>query len=69
MYLTFTTLWANSANDKLTIFFLPFPEKKICHFMQIVSIGDNLHEMSICLCWGFTAQSTQWGHVERGQFT
>ena len=21
------------------------------------------------LCWGFTAQSTQWGHVERGQFT
>ena len=19
-----------------------------------------------CLCWGFTAQSTQWGHVERG---
>ena len=22
-----------------------------------------------CLCWGFTAQSTQWGHVERGQFT
>ena len=24
---------------------------------------------SICLCWGFMAQSTQWGHVERGQFT
>ena len=23
----------------------------------------------ICLCWGFTAQSTQWGHVEHGQFT
>ena len=22
-----------------------------------------------CLCWGFTAQSTQCGHVERGQFT
>ena len=21
------------------------------------------------VCWGFTAQSTQWGHVERGQFT
>ena len=21
------------------------------------------------LCWGFMAQSTQWGHVERGQFT
>ena len=24
---------------------------------------------SVCLIWGFTAQSTQWGHVERGQFT
>ena len=23
----------------------------------------------VSLCWGFTAQSTQWGHVERGQFT
>ena len=23
----------------------------------------------VCLCWGFTAQSTQWGHVERSQFT
>ena len=23
----------------------------------------------VCLCWGFTAQSTQWGHVERGQFS
>ena len=21
------------------------------------------------LWWGFTAQSTQWGHVKRGQFT
>ena len=30
--------------------------------------GDNLW-LYICLCWGFTAQSTQWGHVERGQFT
>ena len=25
--------------------------------------------MDVCLCSGFTAQSTQWGHVERGQFT
>ena len=23
----------------------------------------------VCLCGGFTAKSTQWGHVERGQFT
>ena len=25
--------------------------------------------MDIYLCWGFTAHSTQGGHVERGQFT
>ena len=24
---------------------------------------------TFCLCWGFTVHSTQWGHVERGQFT
>ena len=35
--------------------------------MQIVSNGDRLREF--CLICGFTAQSTQWGHVERGQFT
>ena len=39
-------LWANSADDKFMIFFLFFfPENRICHFMQIVSTGDNLHEM------------------------
>ena len=31
----------------------------------IVSLSSSV----VCLCWGFTAQSTQWGHVERGQFT
>ena len=31
-----TTLWANSADDKLMIF---FPENRICHFMQIVSLS------------------------------
>ena len=34
--LTFTTPWANSADDKL-IFFLFFAENRIWHFMQIVS--------------------------------
>ena len=29
---------------------------------------DKFH-VCVCLHWGFTAQSTQWGHVERGQFT
>ena len=29
---------------------------------------EDVH-VFVCLCWGFTAQSTQWGHVERSQFT
>ena len=28
-----------------------------------------LNTLLFCLFWGITAQSTQWGHVERGQFT
>ena len=49
--LTFTTLWAFSADDKLMIFFLFFPVNRIWHFMQIVSWGDNLHEMSNPVFW------------------
>ena len=46
-FLTFTTLWANSADGKL-IFFLFFPETRLSyHYMQIVSLGDNLHESNI----------------------
>ena len=44
-FLTFTTLLANSANDKLVIVFLFFPENRIQHFMQIVSSGDFKHFM------------------------
>ena len=36
-------LWANSADDKLVMFFSYFSHKTEWHFMQI---GDNLHEMS-----------------------
>ena len=43
--LTLITFWASSANDKLVIFFLFFLENRFCHFMQVVSNGDNLHEM------------------------
>ena len=39
--LTLTTLWADSADDKLVIFFLFFLQNRIRHFW-----GDNLHEMS-----------------------
>ena len=43
--LTFIILWANSADNRLVIFFLFCIENKIWHFIQIVSIGDNLHEL------------------------
>ena len=33
-------------SNSMMIFFLFFQEKRIWHFMQIVSIGDNLHEKS-----------------------
>ena len=49
--LTVTTLWANSVDAKVMIFFLFFPENRIRHFMQIVSTGDNLHEMSKPVFW------------------
>ena len=44
--LTLSMLWSDSADDKLMIFFLFFLGNRIWHFMQIVSLGDSLHEMS-----------------------
>ena len=41
------------------------------HVIITMYIQDLTHVVisHICLCWGFTAQSTQWGLVELGQFT
>ena len=49
----------------------PLKIKTIIIIIIILSmwIYSNSLDQVICLCWGFTAQSTQWGHVERGQFT
>ena len=45
--LTFTTLWANSADDKLMIFFLFFFTRKQNLTVHRKLSGDNdLHEMS-----------------------
>ena len=33
------------------MFFLIFPENKLWHCMQIVSLGDNLHTMSKLIFW------------------
>ena len=58
-HLTFTTLLADSADDKFIIFFLFFPENRIWHFMQIClhlfsfkKNGDSLHKMSNPVFWG-----------------
>ena len=48
--LIITTLWADSADDKLIKFFLFSPENRHRHFMQIVSL-DNLHEISKSIPW------------------
>ena len=47
----FNTLWANIAYDKLIVFFLISPENLIWYFMQIVSSGDDLQEMSSPIFW------------------
>ena len=33
------------------IFFLFFPENRICHLMQIFSMGNNFHEMTNSVFW------------------
>ena len=42
----------------------------IKHLGPVVqSIVSLMSLLVVNLYWGFTAQSTQWGHVERVQFT
>ena len=38
-------------SDNTLVKFSYFPENRIGHFMHIVSIGDNLHEMSNPVFW------------------
>ena len=45
--LLFSTIWANSAEDKLMIFFLFFPENRFVNYF----FGDNLYEMSKHVFW------------------
>ena len=43
---TFTTIRANSEDDKSMLFFSFPPKNSVWHFMQIVFTKDNLHEIS-----------------------
>ena len=38
--------YKNFSRRNFEIFTLFFPENRIWHFVQIISLGDNLHEMS-----------------------
>ena len=48
----FTTVWTNSADDKLMIFSLIFPENTFRYLTQFVCLLDNLHEMPKLVLWG-----------------
>ena len=46
--------------------------QKLSPFYKMIKNNEAsqvLLKYYFCLSWAFTAQSTQWGHVERGQFT
>ena len=47
----FTTLLANSADDKLVIFYLFFSENRLWHFMLIVSLETVCTKCQILFSW------------------
>ena len=49
--LTLSTLGNIFGRLYFQMFFLFFPDNRIWYFMQIVSIGDNFHEMSNPVFW------------------
>ena len=53
--LTFTTLWANSADNKSVMYFIIF--QKI-GFYNSYKLGDNLHEISKPILTQFDARQT-----------
>ena len=60
----------NQTEDELELYWKNVFTIHSWHFYNEVSSFIQLYiNKVLCLCWGFTAQSTQWGHVERGQFT
>ena len=49
-FYTLTFLCKLSAKETV-IFFIYFPENRLWHFMQIVSLEDSLHEISKPIFW------------------
>ena len=52
-FLTLSTLGKNFSRRhfEMFLFFVFFPAHRIWHFMQIISHGDNLYEMSNLVFW------------------
>ena len=53
----------------LPIFLMSWERKNLIFIAVSYPFRPVVLNSETCLCWGFTAQSTLWGHVERGQFT
>ena len=62
---------AMPCNAHLSIIVLWEPDLELIKANILIKIqNDYINKtMFVCLCWGFMAQSTQWGHVEHCQFT
>ena len=66
--------WLYTSPREITLTRNHLGQVKRMHFQEKLSVKSVLLlflyvSQYICLCWGFTAQSIQWGHVERGRFT
>ena len=68
IFLIMITFFEDTPHDNI-LNQIPFLYTKSNALRKSMKTQKNFLPVFICLCWGFTAQSTQWGHVERGQFT
>ena len=61
---------SDSMVDFVTLILPDFTEVNSINLsINSVDQDHTLLYVFVCLCSGFMAQSTNWGHVERGQFT
>ena len=64
-----TTQSANHKQCDSKTQLLRSPDKMGNHNAPVICSPGPVGSSWICLCWGFTAQLTQWVNIERGQFT
>ena len=67
--------YKNPTFARRRLYYPAYVWRKVVIFLQVFQnlfeyLNNYTHSRAtVCLCWGFTAQSTQWGHVEHSQFT